>query len=172
MSRAQALSLHLRHSSFWFSKLSITSPTSQLILQPFPRITYVTTHSPTLLSPLYITGFSLTSPGEPPMHRGMENSLWWTSLLQQVNKFRSSYSFGELLRILLLAVYLFSFSHIVSSDSSFNIHNAVYFVEIPFPGRTKPVRGPQAARGPRVEDPWYTVLCNETIMLVIKTRAF
>ena len=28
-------SLHLRHSSFWFSKLSVTSPTSQLILQPF-----------------------------------------------------------------------------------------------------------------------------------------
>ena len=31
-----------------FSKLSVTSPTSQLILQPFPRFTYVTAHSPTL----------------------------------------------------------------------------------------------------------------------------
>ena len=31
-----------------FSKLSVTSPTSQLILEPFPRFTYVTTHSPTL----------------------------------------------------------------------------------------------------------------------------
>ena len=31
-----------------FSKLSVTSPTSQLILQPFPRFTYVTTYSPTL----------------------------------------------------------------------------------------------------------------------------
>ena len=41
-------SLHLRHSSFGFSKLSVTSPTSQLIFQPFPRFTYVTTHSPTL----------------------------------------------------------------------------------------------------------------------------
>ena len=30
------------------SKLSIASPTSQLILQPFPRFTYVTAHSPTL----------------------------------------------------------------------------------------------------------------------------
>ena len=39
---------HLRHSSFWFSKISVTSPTSQLILQPFPRFTYVTTHSQTL----------------------------------------------------------------------------------------------------------------------------
>ena len=43
-------SLHLRHSSFSFSKLSVTSPPSQLILQPFPRFIYVTTHSPTLLS--------------------------------------------------------------------------------------------------------------------------
>ena len=43
----QALSPHLRHSSFWFSKLSVTSPTSQPILQPFHRFTYVTTHSPT-----------------------------------------------------------------------------------------------------------------------------
>ena len=41
-------SLENEHSSFWFSKLSVTSPTSQLILQPFPRFTYVTTHSPTL----------------------------------------------------------------------------------------------------------------------------
>ena len=31
-----------------FSNLSITSPTSQLILQPFRRFTYVTVHSPTL----------------------------------------------------------------------------------------------------------------------------
>ena len=30
------------------SKLSVASPTSQLILQPFPRFTYVTTYSPTL----------------------------------------------------------------------------------------------------------------------------
>ena len=31
-----------------FSNLSFTSPTSQLILQPFRRFTYVTAHSPTL----------------------------------------------------------------------------------------------------------------------------
>ena len=31
-----------------FSKLSVTSPTSQLIIQPFPRFTNVTTDSPTL----------------------------------------------------------------------------------------------------------------------------
>ena len=45
-------SLYLRPNSF--SKLSVTSPTSQLILQPFFRFSYV-------------TGFSLTLPGEPPM---------------------------------------------------------------------------------------------------------
>ena len=77
-----------------FSNLSITSPTSQLILQLFRRFTYVTAHSPTLpalylrhcsfsnpclASPTsqfilqtfyrfsYVTGSSLTSPGEPPM---------------------------------------------------------------------------------------------------------
>ena len=33
-----------------FSNLSVTSPTSQLILQPFRCFTYVTVHSPTLLS--------------------------------------------------------------------------------------------------------------------------
>ena len=51
--------LHLRHSSFSnpfasptsqfsFSNLSVTSPTSQLILQPFCPFTYVRAHSPTL----------------------------------------------------------------------------------------------------------------------------
>ena len=37
-----------------FSKISVTSPTSRLIFQPFFRFSYV-------------TGSSLTSPGEPPM---------------------------------------------------------------------------------------------------------
>ena len=45
-------SLYLRHSSF--SNPSVASPTSQLILQPIFRFSYV-------------TGSSLTSPGEPPM---------------------------------------------------------------------------------------------------------
>ena len=45
-------SLHLRHSSF--SNPFVASLTSQLILQPFFRFSYV-------------TGSSLTSPGEPPM---------------------------------------------------------------------------------------------------------
>ena len=77
-----------------FCNLSVTSPTSQLIVQPIRRFTYVTAHSPTLpslhlchslfsnpsvtssmsqliLQPFfrfsYVTGSSLTSPGEPPM---------------------------------------------------------------------------------------------------------
>ena len=41
-------SLHLRHNSF--SKPSVPLPTSQLILQSFRCFTYVTVHSPTLLS--------------------------------------------------------------------------------------------------------------------------
>ena len=59
-------SLHLRHSSFSFSKLSVTSPMSQLILQPFPRFTYVTTHSPTLpLLHLHHSSFSNPSFASP-----------------------------------------------------------------------------------------------------------
>ena len=36
----------------------VTSPTSQLILQPFPRFTYVTAHSPTLPLLPYVTAHS------------------------------------------------------------------------------------------------------------------
>ena len=81
-------SLHLRHSSFSFSNLSVTSPTSQLILQPslylrhssfsnpsiasptsqfmlilqpFRHFTYVATHSPTLPS-LYLRHSSFSNP--------------------------------------------------------------------------------------------------------------
>ena len=52
-------SLYLRHNSF--SNPSVASPTSQIILQPFFRCSYV-------------TGFSLTSPGEPPMPYGLFTS--------------------------------------------------------------------------------------------------
>ena len=43
------------------SPTSFTSPTSQLILQPFCRITYVTAHSPTLLL-LHLRHSSFTNP--------------------------------------------------------------------------------------------------------------
>ena len=42
-----------------FSKLTVTSPASQLILEPLPRFTYVTAHSPTL--PLFHLRHSLFS---------------------------------------------------------------------------------------------------------------
>ena len=71
--------LHLPHSSS--CNPSAASSTSQLILQPFRCFTYV-------------TGTSRTSPGEPPMHRGMKNRLWWTTFLQLFTKFRSRYYFG------------------------------------------------------------------------------
>ena len=58
-------SLHLRHSSF--PKPSLALPTSQLILQPFRCFTYVTAHSPTLLSLLLRHSIFVTSHGEPPM---------------------------------------------------------------------------------------------------------
>ena len=44
-----------------FSNLSVTSPTSQLILQPFRRFTNVTAHTPTLLS-LYQRHSSFSNP--------------------------------------------------------------------------------------------------------------
>ena len=55
-----------------FSKLSVTSPTSQLILQPFRSFTYVTAHSPTLpLLHLRHSSFSnpcFTSPTSQALH--------------------------------------------------------------------------------------------------------
>ena len=91
------LLLYLHHSSFY--NPSSASPTSQVILQHFRCFTHVTAHSPTLpplylhhssfynpptasptsqviLQPFrcftYVSGTSRTSPGEPPMHRGMK----------------------------------------------------------------------------------------------------
>ena len=52
-------SLYPRHSSF--SNPSVTSPTSQFILQPFRYFTYVTAHSSTLLSH-YLRHTSFSNP--------------------------------------------------------------------------------------------------------------
>ena len=51
-------SLYLSHSSF--SNLSVVSPTSQFILQPFFRFSYVTSSS-------------LNSPGQPPTQSSFSN---------------------------------------------------------------------------------------------------
>ena len=74
--------LHLRHSSFY--NPFAASPMSQAILQPFRCFTYV-------------TGTSRTSPGEPPIHRGDENTVcgglaFYSKLLSL--EVAISYSFG------------------------------------------------------------------------------
>ena len=97
--------LCLRHSSFYSPY--VASPTSQLILQSLHRFTYITAHSTTLpllhLRHRTFYNSSVASPTSQVFHvlhlanrpciGGWKNSLWWTSLLQQVTKFRSSYSF-------------------------------------------------------------------------------
>ena len=81
-----------------YSNLSVISPTSQLIFQPFHRFIYVTVHStnPSVASPTsqfilqpffcfsYVTSYSLNSPGEPPMFSlpgktYMTSIEWWRS---------------------------------------------------------------------------------------------
>ena len=72
-------SLHLRHSSFWFSKLSVASPTSQLILQTFPCFTYITTHSPTLVL-LHLRHSSFSNPSfVSPTSQDFRNITWWVA---------------------------------------------------------------------------------------------
>ena len=65
-----------------FSNLSITSSTSQLILQPFRRFTYITAHSPTLpLLHLRHSSFSnpsLASPTSQALHLiHLASRPWW-----------------------------------------------------------------------------------------------
>ena len=63
---------HLRHNSF--SNPSVALPTSQLILQPFRCFTYVTVHSPTLLSLLRHTlAHSPTFPSPHLRHNSFSN---------------------------------------------------------------------------------------------------
>ena len=67
-----------------FSNLSITSPTSQLILQPFWRFTYITAHSPTLLLlHLHHSSFpnpSFASPTSQALHLSHLMSCPWFSV--------------------------------------------------------------------------------------------
>ena len=65
MSRAHSpilLSLLLRHKLCSFSNLSVTSPTSHLILQPFRSFTYVTAHSPSFRCFTYVTALFILQP--------------------------------------------------------------------------------------------------------------
>ena len=110
-------SLHLRHNSFF--NPSVALPTSELILQPFRRFTYVTAHSPNpsvgsltsqlILQPFfcfsYVTGSSLTSAGEPPMinrpcaaHRAVYITNGVRSMYL-LSHYRASYICGAELRV-------------------------------------------------------------------------
>ena len=64
---------HVFHSGgLSFSNISVTSPTSQLILQPFRRFIYVTAHSPTLpllhLCHSSFSNHSFASPTSQALH--------------------------------------------------------------------------------------------------------
>ena len=82
-------SLHLRHSSF--SNLSLTSPTSQLILQPFPHFTYVTAHFPTFPS-LYLghssfSNLSVIPPTSQLILQSFRHFTYVTTILQPFRRF-------------------------------------------------------------------------------------
>ena len=86
-----------------FTYIIGTSPTSHLILQPFRRFIYATadstTHPQLHLRHRSFYNSSVASPTSQhftyftwpcrPCIGGRKNNLWWTSLLQQVTKFRS-----------------------------------------------------------------------------------
>ena len=90
-----------------FSKLSVTSPTSQLILQPFRRFTYVTAHysNPSVASPTsqfilqlffrfsYVTSSSLNSPGEPSMLSSLNFGLFGSELCVKLIMYRPTFKF-------------------------------------------------------------------------------
>ena len=66
--------LHLRHSSF--SNPSLALPTSQVILQPFCCLTYITAHPPTLLS--HLLSHRIFTYGTWRAAHGAEHFLHWT----------------------------------------------------------------------------------------------
>ena len=73
-----------------FSNISVTSPTSQLILQPFRRFTYVTAHSPTLpLLHLRHNSFSnpyFASPTSQALHLiHLASRLWWAYISTDIS---------------------------------------------------------------------------------------
>ena len=84
-------SFHLRHRSF--SNPSVALPMSQLILQPVRCFTYVTVHSPTLLSFLLRHKPSLNSPGESPMRC----KLLHLSAIKNSTRIRIKYSPGRII---------------------------------------------------------------------------
>ena len=91
-----------------FIYVTCHSTTIPLLHLRHRHFTYVTAHSPTV-PPLHLRHRSFYNPSvawptsqalhvlhlaSRPCIGGWKNSVWWTSLLQQVTKFRSNYSFG------------------------------------------------------------------------------
>ena len=165
-------SLHLYHSSFF--NPSAPLPTSQLILQPLRCFTYVIGTSPKsqlIILPFhcftYVTGNSTNLQLLHLRHRHFTYFTWRAAHTQRDKKpsmmdqlvtvkllsLEVAIVFGQLLRILLRAVNLFSFSHIVSSDSSFNrsVHNALYFVKYPSRAAKNSSDGRRRAAGRRLK---------------------
>ena len=73
----------------WFSKLSVTSPTSQPILQPLRRFTYVTAHSPTLpllhLRHSSLCKPSFASPTSQALHlRHLASRPWYAAIFRSI----------------------------------------------------------------------------------------
>ena len=130
------LLLHLRHRHFTYVTVHF---------QPLRRFIYATAHSTTLLLlHLHHRSFhnpSVASPASQALHvlhlasrpciGGWKNSLWWTSLLHQVTKFRSSYS-------------------VLVAQASMFITHCILWNTLPGPHKTHP----RAAGRPRVEDLW------------------
>ena len=114
-------SLHLRHSSF--SNPSLALPTSQLILQPVRCFTYVTAHSPILLSLLlrhriftYVTwrAAHVTKLGETGHHTHIHAWLAFKSVTLCTLFFLCRISHCGLRLFQLLPSFLFPFSPYIS----------------------------------------------------------
>ena len=96
-------SLYLCHSSF--SNPFVASPTSQLILQPFFRSSY-------------LTGFSLTSPGEPPMlWRSSAHSPTFPALHLRHKSFSNPSVASPMSQFILQAFFRFSYATSFSLNS-------------------------------------------------------
>ena len=96
-----------------FSNLSVTSPTSQLILQPFRRFTYVTTHSPTLpLLQLRHSSFSNPSVASPTSQL----------ILQHFRRFTYVTTYSPTLPLLHLRHSSFSNLSVASPTSQLILH--------------------------------------------------
>ena len=112
-----------------FSKLPVTSPTSQLILQSFRRFTYVTTHSPTLLllqlHHSWLSKPSFTSPTSQDFHlRHLASRLCSINnvdpclylLWSRIKVFKSQYGKGGRLSVMGVFFFFLQFPHFHPSN--------------------------------------------------------